>query len=172
MSGLTSRGATTTSTRRTRWISACSLLAYPLEPTELTAISPSSFNRRHLFHWIWAPLVQQSLDEFREYWNYHHVRKQPAKEMASGHKAFEVYTHPKRFDVPQYLIRIPSAHVDDYREAHLPPRMPWYPAAFGVEVSAAFRTLGLSLEDITLFTSWDVFLKLKHELHRRRRFAE
>ncbi|KAJ7877573.1 hypothetical protein B0H14DRAFT_2342283, partial [Mycena olivaceomarginata] len=40
---------------------------------------------KDLFNWIFPPLVQAELDEFRTYWNQHRIRSQAEKNMPSGH---------------------------------------------------------------------------------------
>jgi hypothetical protein len=40
---------------------------------------------RHLFYWIFVPVVQAALDEFCIWWNQRVVRWQSDKDMPSGH---------------------------------------------------------------------------------------
>ncbi|KAJ6533913.1 hypothetical protein DFH09DRAFT_932519 [Mycena vulgaris] len=47
-----------------------------------------------LFYWIFVPLLQAELDEFRLYWNHHRVRTQPDKNMPSGHVPYDALDHP------------------------------------------------------------------------------
>ncbi|KAJ7836563.1 hypothetical protein B0H14DRAFT_2255196, partial [Mycena olivaceomarginata] len=37
-----------------------------------------------LFYWIFVPIIQEQLDEFRAWWNNHRVRLQRDKNMPSG----------------------------------------------------------------------------------------
>jgi hypothetical protein len=61
-----------------------------------------------LFNWIFPPLVQAELDEFRTYWNQHQVRSQPNKNMPSGHVPADVLEHPELFGGNKLLDQGPE----------------------------------------------------------------
>ncbi|KAJ7089459.1 hypothetical protein C8R44DRAFT_751464 [Mycena epipterygia] len=68
-----------------------------------------------LFYWIFVPLIQHELDEFREWWNYHRVRLQRDKNMPSGHVPAHVYEHPTHFGGIDCRIRVPKEAVTELR---------------------------------------------------------
>ncbi|KAK6988460.1 hypothetical protein R3P38DRAFT_2474377, partial [Favolaschia claudopus] len=69
-----------------------------------------------LFYWIFVPLLQAKLDEFRLWWNHHRVRVQIEKNMPSGHVPADAFAHPKNFGGIDCRISVPQAAVDDMRQ--------------------------------------------------------
>lgn len=49
---------------------------------------------RNVFNWLWPPLLQKRLDEYREYWNNHTVRRQKEKDLPSGTSPTHIWTCP------------------------------------------------------------------------------
>ena len=52
------------------------------------------YSRRDVFNWLWPPLLQERLDEYREYWNNHTVRRQKDKDLPSGTSPVHIWTCP------------------------------------------------------------------------------
>ncbi|KAJ7884218.1 hypothetical protein B0H13DRAFT_2235367 [Mycena leptocephala] len=104
---------------------------------------------RELFNWIFPPLVQAQLDEFRTYWNQHTIHSQPEKEMLSGIRV------PK-----EALQELRNALTEEVgpREAHLS----WVTPDFNQIATDIFQTLTFS--EITFENSWDVFSEMSHRL--------
>ncbi|TFK17581.1 hypothetical protein FA15DRAFT_661343, partial [Coprinopsis marcescibilis] len=75
-----------------------------------------------LFYWVFVPLVQQALDNFRDYWNYHRVRKQKNKLMPSGHIPADAFFNPEKYDIhaKNYLIPMPE-EMQALTRAHIEP---------------------------------------------------
>ncbi|KAJ7659812.1 hypothetical protein DFH06DRAFT_1130567 [Mycena polygramma] len=69
-----------------------------------------------LFYWIFVPLLQARLDEFRLWWNHHRVRTQPEKNMPSGHVPLDAFDHPQNYGGLDCRIPVPQAAVDELRE--------------------------------------------------------
>lgn len=121
-----------------------------------------------LFYWVFIPLIQQELDNFREYWNNHKIRKQLTKAMPSGHIPADALRHSSLFQGRNCLIRIPEdaqtemrnilAEAVGLRERHLS----WYSADFHSEASSAYQALGSP--HLSLTNAWEVFTELVHQL--------
>ncbi|KAJ6605196.1 hypothetical protein DFH09DRAFT_1422079 [Mycena vulgaris] len=62
---------------------------------------------RDLFNWIFPPVIQSLLDEFRTYWNQHTICAQPEKEMPSGHAPADALEHPGLFRVSIVVYGFP-----------------------------------------------------------------
>ncbi|KAJ7903990.1 hypothetical protein B0H13DRAFT_1881929 [Mycena leptocephala] len=69
-----------------------------------------------LFYWIFVPLLQAQLDEFRPWWNHHRVCTQKDKNMPSGHIPSDAFDHPQNFGGLDCRIPVPQAAVDDLRK--------------------------------------------------------
>ncbi|KAJ6601598.1 hypothetical protein B0H10DRAFT_2167416 [Mycena sp. CBHHK59/15] len=105
-----------------------------------------------LFYWIFIPLLQAQLEEFRLWWNHPRVHTQKDKNMPSGHVPSDAFDHPQNFGGLDCQIPVPKAAVDDLREmvtedvgsrdAHLSCR----------EIYAQIGKPTLSLQ-----TAWEVF---------------
>ncbi|KAK6968878.1 hypothetical protein R3P38DRAFT_3508545 [Favolaschia claudopus] len=117
-----------------------------------------------LFYWIFIPLLQAKLDEFRLWWNHHRVRVQQEKNMPSGHVPADAFAHPENYGGIDCRIAVPQAAVDDMRqmltdevgsrESHLS----WYDLEFAELAAQVYSHIGkptLSLE-----TAWDVFQQM------------
>ncbi|KAK6984658.1 hypothetical protein R3P38DRAFT_3103542 [Favolaschia claudopus] len=117
-----------------------------------------------LFYWIFIPLLQAKLDEFRLWWNHHRVRVQIEKNMPSGHVPADAFAHPKNFGGIDCRISVPQAAVDDMRqmlteevgsrESHLS----WFTLEFAELAEQVYLHIGkptLSLE-----TAWGVFQQM------------
>ncbi|KAJ6531357.1 hypothetical protein DFH09DRAFT_1093216 [Mycena vulgaris] len=69
-----------------------------------------------LFYWIFVPLLQAELDEFRRFWNHHRVRSQLEKNMPSGHVPYNALDHPQNYGGFDHRIPVPQEAVDDLRK--------------------------------------------------------
>jgi hypothetical protein len=70
---------------------------------------------RDLFYWVFPPLVQAKLDEFKAYWNHHHIRKQKGKVMPSGHVPMNIFLNPAELLGTQCKIAVPLEVVQEMR---------------------------------------------------------
>ncbi|KAK7016477.1 hypothetical protein R3P38DRAFT_2541840 [Favolaschia claudopus] len=123
-----------------------------------------------LFYWIFVPVIQQQLDEFRIWWNNHRVRLQHEKDMPSGHIPAHAFEHPTHFAGLDCRIRVPQAAVDELREyltedvgsreSHL--RWP----GLTVEVEQAIKTAceDVGSPEISVESAWNVFQNLSDVL--------
>nr|GAT48120.1 predicted protein [Mycena chlorophos] len=68
-----------------------------------------------LFYWIFAPLIQEELDEFADWWNHHRVRHQHEKIMPSGHVPAHALEYPDLFGALDCRIRVPAEAVEELR---------------------------------------------------------
>ncbi|KAJ6541365.1 hypothetical protein B0H19DRAFT_1077226 [Mycena capillaripes] len=46
------------------------------------------------FYWLWVPLIQQGLDNFREYWNNYRLKNSKGKLNASGSSPLNMLINP------------------------------------------------------------------------------
>lgn len=126
---------------------------------------------RHLFYWIFVPIVQDALDEFCVWWNQHTVRRQPDKDMPSGHVPQDAVEHPQLFGGIDCLIRIPKDTIDDMRQylaEEVGPRekfQQFFPAEFQLIASDVHAAIGNP--QITLLTAWSVFTKMSDAIELR-----
>jgi hypothetical protein len=117
-----------------------------------------------LFNWIFPPLVQAELDEFRTYWNQHQVRSQPNKNMPSGHVPADVLEHPELFGGINCLIKVPKETLTDLRvflTEEVGPRsehLQWVDDEFAAIAEAVHKSIGSP--HITLTNSWEIFRKM------------
>ncbi|KAK7036921.1 hypothetical protein R3P38DRAFT_2489014, partial [Favolaschia claudopus] len=125
---------------------------------------------RSLFYWIFVPLLQAKLDEFRLWWNHHRVRDhhrvrvQIEKNMPSGHVPADASAHPKNFGGIDCRISVPLAAVDDMRqmlteevgsrESHL--------SSFSLEFAELAEQVYLHIgkPTLSLETAWGVFQQM------------
>ncbi|KAJ7797903.1 hypothetical protein B0H14DRAFT_3546635 [Mycena olivaceomarginata] len=69
-----------------------------------------------LFYWIFVPIIQEQLDEFRAWWNNHRVRLQRDKNMPSGHIPVLAFEHPDHLGGIDCRIHVPKEAVIELRE--------------------------------------------------------
>jgi hypothetical protein len=72
---------------------------------------------RHLFNWIWSPIVQGELDHLTERWNSHVICCQRNKLMPSGVSPNELYAHPEHYGGHCFAIQVPQAAINTFRES-------------------------------------------------------
>jgi len=122
-------------------------------------------NQLHIktFNWLWPPLVQHRLDEFREYWNNHRISTQKHKTLPTGTSPRQMWLVPEevRATSRNCSVNVNMITVGQLREE-----------LGGAEkrdetfrfVDAEFEALAdnaladLNYPDITLSSSWDVFI--------------
>ncbi|KAF9444025.1 hypothetical protein P691DRAFT_678367, partial [Macrolepiota fuliginosa MF-IS2] len=123
-------------------------------------------NEQHhlIFYWLFIPLVQGALDDFRTWWNQHKVRKQKEKKMPSGHIPVDAVKHCSRFGGHNCLIKVSEDAILDMRivlEDEVGSRkanMEWYNEAFGEAAAEAYNAIGRP--QVSLQNAWEIFLQL------------
>ncbi|KAJ7767164.1 hypothetical protein B0H16DRAFT_1716801 [Mycena metata] len=117
-----------------------------------------------LFYWVFVPLLQAKLEEFRIWWNHHRVRSQKEKNMPSGHIPADAFEHPQNFGGLDCLIEVPQSAVNDLRDMiteEVGPRdvhLSWFTAEFDELAGNIYEQIGKPM--ISLETAWDVFEKM------------
>ncbi|KAJ6505427.1 hypothetical protein C8R45DRAFT_923707 [Mycena sanguinolenta] len=119
-----------------------------------------------LFYWIFVPLIQHDLDEFRAWWNSHRVRLQPDKNMLSGHVPAYVFEHPSHVGGIDCRIQIPKEAVKELRgyltedvgsrDSHFQ----WSGLTVEFEALATHTWAQVGSPVISLDTAWDVFSQM------------
>ncbi|KAJ7842444.1 hypothetical protein B0H14DRAFT_2359573, partial [Mycena olivaceomarginata] len=69
-----------------------------------------------LFYWIFAPLIQLELDNFKLWWNHHRVRHQHEKIMPSGHVPAHALEFPELFGALDCRIAIPQEAINELQQ--------------------------------------------------------
>ncbi|KAJ7877863.1 hypothetical protein B0H13DRAFT_2235847 [Mycena leptocephala] len=150
-----------------RWLKekmGLNLKAVILAGKEKRIFSPNVDFHLPLFYWVFIPLLQAKLDEFRLWWNHHRVRRQKDKNMPSGHVPSDAFDHPQNFGGLDCRIPVPKTAVDDLQKMlteDVGPRdihLSWFEADFGDLAESIYLQIGkptLSLE-----TAWDVFQQM------------
>jgi hypothetical protein len=114
-----------------------------------------------LFNWIFPPVVQAELDEFRTYWNQHKIRPQANKIMPSGHVPADALKHPQLFGGISCFIKVPKETLTELRAfltEEVGPReehLRWVSEEFKVFAEVVHREVGSP--KITIENSWKVF---------------
>ena len=129
-----------------------------------TLLQDNLDHARHLFNWIFPPLVQAELDGFRTWWNYHRVRSQMEKEMPSGHIPIDALEHPHLYGALDCLIPVPKEAVNHLREylteeegsrSH---HLDWVDEEFAAIASDVHQSIGRPV--ITFVNSWEIFSQM------------
>ena len=125
-----------------------------------------------VFNWLWPPLVQERLDEYREYWNNHTVRRQKEKDLPSGTSPVHIWTCPTharptardcRVNVRRDLIHELREQIGGEKARQL--AYQFVTSEFHAEADAAYADLGHPL--ITLATAWTIFSAMVDVLRAR-----
>ncbi|KAJ7599662.1 hypothetical protein C8J56DRAFT_1037235 [Mycena floridula] len=117
-----------------------------------------------LFYWIFVPLVQASLDEFKEYWNFYRVRPQHDKDMPSGHVPTHAFENPSLYGGLDCRVCVPQAAVDEMREylteevGSRKEHLSWMSAEEQKMAEMLYARIGSP--PITLKNAWDVFSRM------------
>ena len=132
-----------------------------------------SYSTSNVFNWLWPPLVQDRLDEYKEYWNNHTVRRQKDKDLPSGTSPIHMWTCPTqsrptardcRVYVRQELInelRDQIGGAEGRQQAY-----EFVTQEFRAEADGAYVDLGCP--PITLKTAWSIFFSVVNVLRLRR----
>ncbi|KAG6815251.1 hypothetical protein H0H93_010452 [Arthromyces matolae] len=121
-------------------------------------------HHRDLFNWIFPPLVQAELDEFKTWWNNHKIRSQKEKAMLSGHVPGDALLHPKLYGGLDCLISVSKealtelreclTHEEGSRDSHLR----WVSEEFEATATTLYDHIGRP--KITWDSSWKVFASM------------
>ncbi|TFK61062.1 hypothetical protein BDN72DRAFT_778676 [Pluteus cervinus] len=125
------------------------------------------------FYWVFVPLVQSSLDDFKTYWNQHRIRYQADKILPSGHVPDDARENPSSFGGLNCLIPVDNktttgSEARQYlteevggRDQHLS----WYSNNSALDAEIAHRAIGSP--EMTLSNAWDVFLGMSNFMQGR-----
>jgi len=118
-----------------------------------------------LFNWIWPPLVQIRLDEFREYWNNHRLSYQKKKTLPSGTSPRHMWEVPEEVvaSARNCFIRVDMDSVKQLREEFggtegRAEAFKFVDDEFAAEADEALGVLNFPL--ITLSSAWDIFVAI------------
>ncbi|KDR77948.1 hypothetical protein GALMADRAFT_94442 [Galerina marginata CBS 339.88] len=124
--------------------------------------SPQDELHKNTFYWIWVPLVQSRLDDFRDYWNHHKLtgNKKKANPYGSSPKNMLLNPQSVRPTARDCSIRVNPETVHRMRESYggqqaREKAYRFYSLEFEAEANGVYADLGLPR--ITLETAWDIF---------------
>lgn len=124
-----------------------------------------------IFNWLWPPLVQERLDDFREYWNNHKLSKQKKKTLPTGTSPRHMWLTPTsvRATARNCSVRVNMESVRRLRgemggHEGREEAMQFVSEEFAAEADNAFGALGYPL--ITLSSAWDIFVAVDDILSR------
>ncbi|KAI1794272.1 hypothetical protein LXA43DRAFT_883738, partial [Ganoderma leucocontextum] len=122
-----------------------------------------------VFNWLWPPLVQERLDEYREYWNNHTVRRQKEKDLPSGTSPIHIWTCPThaRPTARDCRVRVRLDMIRELRdqiggETARREAYQFVTPEFQAMADTAYADLGFPR--ITLTTAWTIFLTMVNVL--------
>ncbi|KAF8995631.1 hypothetical protein BDQ17DRAFT_1392181 [Cyathus striatus] len=119
-----------------------------------------------LFYWVFIPIIQEELDNFRTYCN--QVLSQQAKLMPSGHVPIDALEHPEEFGGLKCLILVPEEAQEEARHAleeEVGPQdqhLCWYSHDFAQMANIAYQKIGGP--EITFHSAWTVFELMSKEM--------
>ncbi|TEB31002.1 hypothetical protein FA13DRAFT_1754861 [Coprinellus micaceus] len=140
------------------------LKAWIVKGMEGHIFHPHRPHHSEIFYWTFVPLIQDQLETFRTYWNYHPVRKQSEKINPSGHIPAAAFKDPQhenpnsrmcKIDVPLDVQESARAVLEEEvgpREEHLDC---WYSPEFSKLADTTYKEVGSP--SITVATAWTVF---------------
>ncbi|KAJ7844507.1 hypothetical protein B0H14DRAFT_3868298 [Mycena olivaceomarginata] len=123
-----------------------------------------------LFYWVFAPLIQQALDDFVDWWNHHRVRHQHDKIMPSGHVPAHALDYPELFGALDCRIAIPPEAVAELRRqldeeegpASKYQTFPGLTPEFNIYATEIYERMGAPT--LTLAGAWDIFFEMVREI--------
>ncbi|KAF8146508.1 hypothetical protein K438DRAFT_1780895 [Mycena galopus ATCC 62051] len=119
-----------------------------------------------LFYWIFAPLIQAELDNFKLWWNHHRVRHQHEKILPSGHVPAHALEFPELFGALDCRIAIPQEAINNLRDQLTKEEGPqedyqtWPGLTPEFNVYAADVYSRIGEPELTLASGWDVFVEM------------
>ncbi|KAJ7499864.1 hypothetical protein FB451DRAFT_1385530 [Mycena latifolia] len=133
---------------------------------------PNDEIHRQTFYWLFVPLIQEGLDNFREYWNAHTLQKSKGKKNAYGSSPQNMLINPTSIIAtardcsisvnPETVRRLREAYGgEEAREA----TFRFISREFQAEADGVYVDLGSP--EIILPTAWVVFQQVVAELQRR-----
>ncbi|KAJ6514000.1 hypothetical protein DFH09DRAFT_941325, partial [Mycena vulgaris] len=117
----------------------------------------------HLFHW--SKVIQDALDRFKDYWNYHKSRRNSKKDLPSGVAPLEIFQHPEAYGlvnmgvpVEAEVVEASRANLDCSREE----AFQWVPDWF--ETAASLVYIQLKHPKLEASKGWEVFSQMAEQL--------
>ncbi|RXK40592.1 hypothetical protein M231_02047 [Tremella mesenterica] len=122
-----------------------------------------STNQIHcvVFWWLFAPLLQQTLNEHCRFHNTYKVRHQAKKSNPSGASRNEIYQNPERWHGDQCLQKYPMTDQPNIertmRELEMEGQLSWLLPNVQELLDQAKMGLGTTCPVLQLETAWDIF---------------
>ncbi|KAJ6500212.1 hypothetical protein C8R47DRAFT_1317489 [Mycena vitilis] len=115
----------------------------------------------HLFHWIWSRIVQEALDQFKDYWNYHKSRPNTKKVLPSGVAPLELFQHPENYGLACLSVPVEAEVVEALRDnldCSRDEALQWVPDWFDI---AAYQVYAeLERPKLEASRGWEVFAQM------------
>ncbi|KAJ7815890.1 hypothetical protein B0H14DRAFT_3111783 [Mycena olivaceomarginata] len=143
---------------------------FMLHGKEQHLFNPHDAMHEPLFYWVFAPLIQQALDDFVDWWNHHRVRHQHDKIMPSGHVPAHALDYPELFGALDCRIAIPPEAVAELRHqldeeegpASKYQTFPGLTPEFNIYATEIYERMGAPA--LTLAGAWDIFVEMAQEI--------
>lgn len=128
---------------------------------------------RNVLYWLWVPLIQERLDEFREYNNNHRLKPSKDKLLPSGRSPRHVLISPEtvRTEARDCSIKVNPEMVHRIREEYGGEKGRDYAFRFitrEFEAEADDAYVDLGKPAISLSSAWDVFTAVVNLMTSRR----
>ncbi|KAH9941163.1 uncharacterized protein BXZ73DRAFT_98375 [Epithele typhae] len=121
----------------------------------------------NLFQWLWSKVVQKVMDEFREGWNRHRIRKQKGK---LGHRMHsnDVIATPTKYGLEDHRVGVTDMSVIQALRACLPQSrhdaLRFVDDEFDVAAWEVYSEIGEP--PLTVLSGWEVFGRMAARLER------
>ncbi|KAI7945097.1 hypothetical protein MJO28_010792 [Puccinia striiformis f. sp. tritici] len=126
--------------------------------------------QKHLFLFLWLPVLQASLDRWVQLKNETRKRKDRRIELPTGCTSDFSYGTPEAFGTTDQLIQVPVSAIENLLQEHYPDRPemftqtpPWFHDAAMLIMSG----LGLRFSNLTLGTVWLAFHEMLPHIQAR-----
>ncbi|KAJ7921356.1 hypothetical protein B0H13DRAFT_2230598 [Mycena leptocephala] len=119
----------------------------------------------HLFHWLWSQIVQNALDSFKDYWNYHKSRSNPKKDLPSGVAPLEIFQHPEAYGLAQLGVPVEREVVEALPEnldCSRHEALQWVPDYFDVAAEQVYTEL--KRPKLEPSRGWEIFAEMAVQL--------
>ncbi|KAJ7161858.1 hypothetical protein C8R43DRAFT_880590 [Mycena crocata] len=121
----------------------------------------------HLFHWVWSQIVQNSLDAFKDYWNYHKSRPNSKKTLPSGVAPLQIFRNPEEYGLERMSVPVEAEVVEGLRDGLACSReeaFRWVPDDFNEAARNVYKTL--NSPKLEPSRGWEIFGKMLPALEK------
>ncbi|KAH9466394.1 hypothetical protein Pst134EB_001450 [Puccinia striiformis f. sp. tritici] len=138
----------------------CEVIKALFDAEEKEYYNPNDPLQKLLFLYLWVPLLQRGLDEWKV--NYNLFQRRPDKKsmLPSGCSADWCYTYPDQEDGEQGIVTVPTTAVDALQSAFYPnleDMMRTLPAWFTESIDELVQGLRITIPLVDVHNVWAIF---------------